>query len=615
MKKVLLSLCLTILSSTFAWSQCVPTCSNYAVSPVTFSVFPTGTTVSPSSFYPNADDGTLTAVPIGFSFDYFCNTYNNVIICTNGFIQLDYGTPPDFSSPVVHPPQTFPSSTPPNNIVSLNMVDFDPGVGGVISYTTVGSSPNRMFVVTYSNVPIFGASQYLNTGQIILYESSNYIAIHTGTLYGGQSFLGYGTQGIENSTGTAGKTPPGRNNNPNWYSSANNTAFLFTPYTPTPPTSITGPTLLCQGSTDIYNATFMIGASSYTWTLPTSWSGSSGTNSITANTGASGTISVTATYTCGMSAPTTLSVTISPAPTVAISSIAPNVVCSGNSVSINITGNAQSFTIEPGGLNGPTPIVDTPTASIVYTLTGEDALGCISVNTATAAVLVKETPTVTVNSGTICQGQTFTMMPTGANNYTYSSTFPQVNPVAGTYTYSVIGTGTNGCVSNTAISSLTVSSIPAVTVSANRTTMCRNESVILTSGGADTYSWSPVSMGGNSVVVSPTVATGFTVTGYNTMGCAKTASVFILVNPCVGINEITGENVITLYPNPSSGEVIIQSPEAASVSVYDITGKLVLTQELVAGENKINLSQQPTGKYLVKAILPDRQKTLILIKN
>jgi hypothetical protein len=617
MKKVLLTVCLALLSVTFAWSQCVPTCSNYAVTPITYTVLPIGTSVTPSSYYPNADDGTLTPVPIGFTFNYYCSNYTDVIICTNGFIQLDYGTPPDFSNPYVHPTQTFPSSTAPNNMVALNMVDMDPGTSGAICYTTVGTAPNRMFVVTYSNVPIFGVSNY-NFGQIVLHETTNEISIYTGTLYPANSSPGNGTQGIENSSGTLGTTPPGRNNSTTWYSGSANTAYKFSPYTPAPPTAITGPTILCQGAMDTYTATTMIGASSYTWSLPGGWTGTATGNSITANTGASGTISVTATYTCGMSAPTTLSVTISPAPTVAISSIAPNVICSGASVNINVTGSAQTFTREPGSLTGSSPISDAPTANTVYTLTGTDSLGCISVNTATAAVVVKETPTVTVNSGTICQGETFTMTPSGANSYAFSSTFSQVTPVAGTYTYSVTGTATNGCVSDPAISSLTVSPIPVILVTANRTSMCVKETNTISASGGDTYSWSPVSMTGTSITITPTLAIpkSYSVTGYSAEGCAKTATIMILINTCTGIEEAAGDNsFILLYPNPTSGEFSVNSKVDGSMIIYDVTGKQVMTQQIRSGNNNILLTGQPAGKYFVKVTAADRQKTMVLIKE
>jgi hypothetical protein len=608
---------MTAISFGFAWSQCVPTCSNYVVSPVTYSLFSAlGTTVSPSLFFPNADDGTLTPVPIGFSFDYYCTTYTDVIICTNGFIQLNYGTPPDFSSPVVHPPQTFPSSSTPNGIVALTMADLDPGVGGVIAYGTFGTAPNRMFVVTYSNVPIFGSSSNLNFGQIVLYETSNEIAIHTGTLYPPNSFLGASTQGIENTTGSVGTPVPGRNNNANWFSTANNTAYRFYPYTPAPPSAITGPTILCQADLDVYTATFISGATSYSWSLPAGWTGSSNTFTINTTAGSSGNLSVTATYSCGTSAPTTLSVTVVPSPTVSLQSVSPNVICSGNTVALTFTGNATTYTIEPGGLTGSSPITDMPMITTVYTLSGTNSSGCISMITATNTVLVKETPTVTVNSGTICEGQTFTMTPTGANTYVFSSTFAQVTPIAGTYTYSVTGTGTNGCVGAPALSNLTVSPLPGVSVSASRPSMCLKESVNLMAGGANTYSWSHnISSTGTSVAVSPTVATIFTVTGTSQVGCSKTATVLVNVKPCVGINEIDGPEAITLYPNPSTGEFIIESNVEATIVIYDILGKIVKEQQLTAGKNTVDMTEASNGKYFIRVSNSETQRTLVIIKN
>src|SRR5437868_1486843 len=95
MKKKLLSLFASLLFFSSAWSQCVPTCSVYAVSPITFSTFPVGqTNVTPS--FTNTylgtwpDDGSYGPIPIGFNFDFFCSTYTGIHICSNGFIMLDY---------------------------------------------------------------------------------------------------------------------------------------------------------------------------------------------------------------------------------------------------------------------------------------------------------------------------------------------------------------------------------------------------------------------------------------------------------------------------------------------------------------------------------------------
>jgi len=59
-------------------------------------------------------------------------------------------------------------------------------------------------------------------------------------------------------------------------------------------------------STNSYSITPVSGATSYTWTLPNGWSGTSTTNSILATAGTSGTISVTANNIFGSSPPRTL---------------------------------------------------------------------------------------------------------------------------------------------------------------------------------------------------------------------------------------------------------------------------------------------------------------------
>ncbi|HRB68715.1 MAG TPA: lamin tail domain-containing protein, partial [Chitinophagales bacterium] len=81
--------------------------------------------------------------------------------------------------------------------------------------------------------------------------------------------------------------------------------------TPTQPNPIVGETSPCPGVEEVYSVDPVAGATSYTWTLPSGWSGSSTTNSITATSGTSGgTISVTANNACGSSTASTLAVTI-----------------------------------------------------------------------------------------------------------------------------------------------------------------------------------------------------------------------------------------------------------------------------------------------------------------
>lgn len=79
--------------------------------------------------------------------------------------------------------------------------------------------------------------------------------------------------------------------------------------TPAQPGTISGNTSVCSSTSQTYTITAVSGATSYTWTLPSGWSGSSTTNSITTTAGsAGGTITVKANNGCGSSAVRSLTV-------------------------------------------------------------------------------------------------------------------------------------------------------------------------------------------------------------------------------------------------------------------------------------------------------------------
>jgi len=69
----------------------------------------------------------------------------------------------------------------PRNAILGPWQDADPSVGGTIRYTTLGTAPNRRFVVSFENIPMFNcaSSAAINfTGQIKLFETTNNIEIH-----------------------------------------------------------------------------------------------------------------------------------------------------------------------------------------------------------------------------------------------------------------------------------------------------------------------------------------------------------------------------------------------------------------------------------------------------
>lgn len=140
--------------------------------------------------------------------------------------------------------------------------------------------------------------------------------------------------------------------------------------------------------------------------------------------------------------PVTLTVTPSPAITLVASQTS---VCPSNSVSIGATG-ANTYTWSTGA-NGALVSV-TPTASTVYTVSGETTPGCIG--TSSIAITTNSVPVVNIASSAslICAGQSVNLTASGASSYVWNTaattTVISVTPSV-TTSYTVTGTAPNTC--------------------------------------------------------------------------------------------------------------------------------------------------------------------------
>jgi N-acetylneuraminic acid mutarotase len=177
----------------------------------TSSVLAFGSTVSipfapePGPFAnsgPACDDCVFNGRPIGFSFTFFGNTYTTFNLSSNGFIGFGASTDAGCCSG-----RPIPSNDGINNIIAAAWTDLYPGGGGLVSYETRGRAPSRYLVVNYQDIPWcceVGTSRV--TTQIILYESTNRIEIHTTNQSGGHIY----TQGVEDANGSQAVFIPGR---------------------------------------------------------------------------------------------------------------------------------------------------------------------------------------------------------------------------------------------------------------------------------------------------------------------------------------------------------------------------------------------------------------------
>ena len=153
------------------------------------------------------------------------------------------------------------------------------------------------------------------------------------------------------------------------------------------------------------------------------------------------------------------------------------------------------------------------------------------------AVLLNTYPTVKITGSTnVCYFQNTTLTATGASTYSWStgvSTSSINYNSCCTNTVSVTGTNSGCSYSSTAIVTVTVNSLPNISISATSNNICPSSSLFLnsatlTASNASTYTWS--ANAGNattaSIVVTPTVATTYSVTGTSAAGCQSITYTF-----------------------------------------------------------------------------------------
>ena len=398
---------------------------------------------------------------------------------------------------------------------------------------------------------------------------------------------------------------------------------------PAMPAAISGSPSICQNSSQSYSIGSVTNATSYTWTLPSSWSGTSVTNSITATSNTTGgTISVTANNTCGSSAAQSTSVAISPGVSTPSAISGPTTVCSGNSSYTVINDpNATSYTWSlPSGWSG------TSTTDSIYATVGSSA-GTISViangncGSSTAQTLVVSIvnppaqPSSIVGVTHLCDSSSTAYAVTNdpsAIGYTWtlpsgwsgSSTTSTITATADTSSGIISVTANNACgPSTTSTLNVVGNTIPAVTV-ASFGTVCDNLSSFSLTGGNPAggyYSGTAV----NSNSFDPSISgdgTFFITYTYANGACVRADSAAIMVDNCTAINNYPDNKNIAIYPNPTTGNITVSiaNPSGSDllISVDDIQGRIVYSyaekNPAKGTARQINLEHLAKGIYYIK---------------
>lgn len=201
-----------------------------------------------------------------------------------------------------------------------------------------------------------------------------------------------------------------------------------------------------------------------------------------------------------------------------------------NSFTLLQASGAQTY-IWNNGINQQNNLIS-PSNNQVYWVVGTDLNGCK--NSDSVTVWVNQLPQVSAGNDTsICVGDTAHLFGFGGSIYSWSTgennADIQVSPSLSTQ-FILTATDSNGCTNSDSVF-VTLNNLPQVNAG-NNISICFGDQTILTaSGGASNndYLWS-TSQTLNSITVSPTINTTYTVTATDINGCKNSDSVQVSIN-------------------------------------------------------------------------------------
>ncbi|MBX3164924.1 MAG: T9SS type A sorting domain-containing protein [Bacteroidetes bacterium] len=242
-----------------------------------------------------------------------------------------------------------------------------------------------------------------------------------------------------------------------------------------------------------------------------------------------------------------------------------NLVYLGQAVSaLNINNNSNS--VSQYGL----PNILTQPCFIDFTIQGNNTI-CQG-NLANAAI------NVLGNSGSVNYFWT---------NGTITHTTSQASLTTGSWSISI--KDSTGCMTNSVFA---VSQYPTFTanISSSGLNVCVGNSVVLTASGANTYTWSTGSQV-QSIVVSPTVPTQYSVSATDQYGCVLSSTVFInaMATPEISLNTSNGNYFACV------GDTLVLSVNGANAYAWSANGNVIANTQTLAVAPTNNTTYYVTG--------------------
>ncbi len=373
-------------------------------------------------------------------------------------------------------------------------------------------------------------------------------------------------------------------------------------------TALVSASPVCAGSsvTLFGNGT---GTTSYSWAGPGGYTSASQNPTFTTTGASAGVYTLTAYNSsgCGTTATTTVSVSPSPAGTVTASG--PTVLCSAGTVTLTATDAGDTYQWYESGtaISGETNQTYAATTAGSYTTKVTAPSGCSTTSAATVIdVLTPNPPLSPAGSAALCIGAgglTLSLDAVGLPGVTYQWQAGGVNipgATATTYTTSTSGIYTAiimapGCNDTSLATTLNIYALPNPLITYDEST-----GILSTSSAYGSYQWflNSVAIAGanNYTLAAPNIGS-YRVVVTDVHGCHNFSTAYIVnvLSGTLGVNQITDPGV-SIYPNPASNMIHIESAVNVRSVVTSIDGKKMLDQ---SNATDVDISSLSTGLYII----------------
>jgi PKD repeat protein len=490
------------------------------------------------------------------------------------------------------------TSASSSQAITLNQV---PATPGIISGTATACSGSAGNVYSIASVP--GATSYTWTvpagASVSAGQGTTTATVTFGATAGNVSVT------ATNSCGT----------------SASSSQAITLNQVPATPGLITGIATVCSGSSgNVYSIASVLGATSYTWAVPSgaSISAGQGTTSATVTFGSTaGNVSVTATNSCGTSASSSQAITLNAVPATPGIITGSSTACSGSSGNVysiaSIAGaTSYTWTVPAGasvsvgqGTTGATVTFGSTAGNV--SVTANNACGSSAASSKSITInSTPSTPGIITGTSTVCSGSSgnvysIASVP-GATSYTWTvPSGASISAGQGTTSATVTFGSTAGNVSVTATNScgtsasssqaITLNAVPATPgIITGTSTVCSGSSgnvySIASVPGATSYTWTvpagaSVSAGQGSTQIALDIGqTGgdISVIAENACGASAVSSLLLSVlstpnTPTIIVSDTCGFSSLSVTSNGlavwSTGDtaLFIQTNSAGTYSV------------------------------------------------